>query len=992
LLNPFRRLSLFVVIILLLSSLEVVPPTRAEQPSIPAQAPTAPVVVRLYVNDRVELNRVAETLDIWEVHLDKSYALVAVDPEEYQWLSSLGYRLEIDAAKTALLGIEAPLDPRYHYFDTDYTNPLGLYIVDFLQDTNSSYPNLVELVDAGDAWQALHGGHHRDMWALRITNEDPAFGAIEDKPAFFMFAGIHAREVATPELAIRYIKYLTSGYNGLGGYGLDADATWLVNHNVVYVWVLQNPDGHRVDEANTSAYRRKNMNNDLCPTGEFGIDLNRNHSFFWGCCGGSSGDPCSETYRGANAGSEPETQAFQAYITSVIPDQNGPNDDWTIAPASPLTATGTFLSLHSYANKVLWPWDLPSPPPNEAALITIGRKLANYNGYDPSSIGYPVDGSTDDWVYGKLGIPAYVFEVGGGGACDDFFPPFGCIDGIDGMTRSLWAENRPAFIYLHKIARSPYVTGYGPDTDDLLAMPGVVPPSGPAQLTATVADHRYDTDPLQPIAAAEYFIDAPGADGTGTAMTPVDGAWGGLSEQAVATVDTTGLTFGQHYILVHGQNDDGVWGPFTATFLYIAEPGVSPVIEGYVREASSNLPLDAAVTAGNFQASTDPVTGFYSMTVISGTYDITAAAADHAPVTVTGLRAENYQTVQQDFNLSPICEVFADDMESGVGGWTHGGTPNSWALVTTTSHSPTHSWTDSPSGNYPAYANTWLQSQVLDLSDYTGTSLSFWHRYATEPGYDYANVEYSTNGGATWTTTQTYDGSQTTWTQEQIAIPALDGQANARIRFRLTSDSGIQADGWYIDDVSVTGGGPACQPPLAPTAEFSSTSPVTLGEPMLFTNLTAGTAPLTYWWDFGDGLGTSAAVDPSYSYLSAGTFTVTLVATNSLGVDSVSHPVVVEPAPCVDVTGVTIDGATSGEPGVYTFTASLEPGNATPPITWEWDNGDSTATSVRTLGEGVYTLVVTVTNCTGAVAIDTHTIAIERPRFYTYLPLVVKSP
>ena len=119
---------------------------------------------------------------------------------------------------------------------------------------------------------------------------------------------------------------------------------------------------------------------------------------------------------------------------------------------------------------------------------------------------------------------------------------------------------------------------------------------------------------------------------------------------------------------------------------------------------------------------------------------------------------------------------------------------------------------------------------------------------------------------------------------------------------------------------------------------------------------------------------------------------MTLVATNSLGVDSVSHPVVVEPPPCVDVTGVTIDGATSGEPGVYTFTAGLEPGNASPPITWEWDNGDSTATSVRTLDEGVYTLMMTATNCTGALVTDTHIIAVERPRLYFYLPIVVKSP
>jgi len=36
--------------------------------------------------------------------------------------------------------------------------------------------------------------------------------------------------------------------------------------------------------------------------------------------------------------------------------------------------------------------------------------------------------------------------------------------------------------------------------------------------------------------------------------------------------------------------------------------------------------------------------------------------------------------------------------------------------------------------------------------------------------------------------------------------------------------------------------------------------------------------------------------------------------------------------------------------------------------------------------------VVTATNCTGAVATDVHEIAIEQPRFYFYLPLVLKSP
>ncbi len=893
----FRRICLLLVVVMLLGGLGAAPPTQAKQPSVPAQAPAEPAVVRLYVKDRAELDQVAWALDIWEVHYDKGYAVVAVDPEQYQWLSSLGYRLEIDADKTALLGIETPLDSRFYYFDDNYVNPLGRYIVDWLQEWNAAYPDLVELIDVGDAWQALHGGYHRDMWVLRITNEDPAYGAIADKPPFFLFANIHAREVATPELAIRYIKYLTSGWDGGGGYNVDPDTTWLVNHNVVYVLVSQNPDGRVVNEADTSAYRRKNMNNNLCPTGEFGIDLNRNHSFLWGCCGGSSGDACSETYRGAAKNSEPETQAFQSYFASVIPDQNGPNDDVTIAPASPVTTTGIFISLHSYADEVLWPWELPGYPgaPNTAQLQTIGRKFAYYNGMTPSgNIGYTVDGSSDNWTYGKFGIAAYTFEVGSGGSCGDFFPEYGCIDGIDGMPRSFWDENGPAFLYAHKIARTPYLTAYGPDSEDVVAMPGGAEPGQPVQLTATVTDHRYGGDPLQPISGAEYFVDAPGQDGAGTAMAAADGAWGGLSEGAVATVDTTGLAAGRHYILVHGLNDDGIWGPFTAVFLYVLEPGVSPVLEGYVREASSNVPLEATVTAGAFVDTTDPATGYYSMTIISGTYEVSAIAAGHVVSTVTGIMAGNYQTVQQDFYLHPICDAFADDVESGNLGWT-AQTP--WAITTESSQSATHSWTDSPGGSYSNNRNISLTSPVFDLSGYTGVTLSFWHIYDTEAGWDTCNVEYSTDGGQSWSLpVASYNGpGHTTWTKQELSVPELDGVAGARIRFRFYSDGSQVYDGWHVDDIALSGGGPACQPPLAPGAEFSSNSPVTLGEQMIFTNQTTGTAPFSFWWDFGDGLETSIEVNPSYTYLSAGTFTVTLTATNSVGVDSTSHLVVVEP-------------------------------------------------------------------------------------------------
>lgn len=542
-----------------------------------AAGPKHPVVVRLYVRDRNHLNAVAGQLDIWETHPESGYVVAAVTPSQYQWLDGLEYRQEVDLARTARLEPQAPLDARFYYFDRHYTNTNDRYVVDFLEQTEATYPDLTELVDIGDAWLAGQPGEHqRDIWVLRITNEDPAFGPIPEKPVFFLMATIHAREFVAPELGIRYIQLLTGGYQGLGGYGVDPDITWLVNHNVAYVLLMQNPDGHAVNEQNTAASWRKNVNwDDGCSSASsWGVDLNRNHSFMWGCCGGSSSDPCSYNYRGLTRASEPETLAFQSFFASVMVDQNGPNDDDEVPAAAPEDTSGISVSLHSYSDLVLWPWGFEGhgASPNHDELRTIGRKFAYYTGYNPSgSIWYDVDGATDDWTYGRFGIASYTIEVGPTeGTCSGFMPPYECIDGHGG--RNFWAENRLALLYAHKIARTPYITAYGPDAGDVTAIPARIWPGTAVTLTATIADHRYSSDPRQPVAAAEYFADAPGLDGSGIAMLPRDGTWGSLSEGVEAVVDTSGLSQGQHYLLVHGRSEDGGWGPLTAVFVNVSGP------------------------------------------------------------------------------------------------------------------------------------------------------------------------------------------------------------------------------------------------------------------------------------------------------------------------------------------------------------------------------------------------------------------------------------
>ena len=608
------------------------------------------IVIRIYYDNQEQLNEVSGELDIWEVHQSpgigpgSDYAVAAVYPAQQNWLQVKGYRLELDPDKTALLQSPAAvLDQRYYYFDNYVNNPNKLYMVDFLQSINTTYPNITQLLDVGDAWLASHGGHHRDIWVLRITNEDPRYGDIAAKPTFFMFANIHAREVTTPEMAIRYIKYLTLGYLGEGGYGIDPDVTWLVDHHVAYIMLTINPDGRVINELDTDAWWRKNVdNNDGCTDPyNWGVDLNRNSSFLWGCCGGSSGAPCSETYRGPFASSEPETAAFQAFTASIFQDWNGNNGDNQIVP-SPDHASGIFITLHAYADDILWPWGFaPGTAPNNAQLATIGRKLADITGVmaPTGGIGYLVDGASDDWVYGKLGVAAFTYEIGPDyGSCWGFFPPYGCQDGIDGMPRNFWAEMKDSFIYASKIAATPYITAYGPDSQALLVTPNKVPRGLPVILTGTVLDQRYSGDTLQPVTAAEYFIDTPGADGTGFAMSPADGTWGNTSEAVEAQVDTFGVDQGLHYLLVHAKNDEGVWGPLTAVFFEISAPTVpkaefssnSPVATGrlveFVNETIGAAPLTYEWTFGDgFTTTVTNPTHFYNDL---GTYTVTLSATN----------------------------------------------------------------------------------------------------------------------------------------------------------------------------------------------------------------------------------------------------------------------------------------------------------------------------------------------------------------------------
>ncbi|WP_291144234.1 M14 family zinc carboxypeptidase [Dokdonella sp.] len=276
------------------------------------------------------------------------------------------------------------------------------------------------------------------MRALRITNLATA-AADPDRPKLVAFSSIHAREYAPAELMTRFAEWLVNGY------GIDPEATWLVDHNDFRLILQANPDGRK--QAETGLSWRKNTNNidGACGSGNsIGIDLNRNFPFHWNITGGvgSSGNTCSETFRGPLRQSEPETDNLMGYVAGTCNlagecsggvfadrrsgsiDPASGNDDGGAAPDD---TRGIFFDMHSYSDLVLWSWgDTAALAPNGTQLRTLGRRMAWFNQYDPQPAVelYPTDGTTDDSMYGLLGVPAYTFELD-----DAFFQSCGSFEG-----------------------------------------------------------------------------------------------------------------------------------------------------------------------------------------------------------------------------------------------------------------------------------------------------------------------------------------------------------------------------------------------------------------------------------------------------------------------------------------------------------------------------------------------------------------------------------
>jgi hypothetical protein len=418
----------------------------------------------------------------------------------------------------------------------------------------AAHPSIVRVFSIGKSY------HGRDIWAAKVSDN---VATDEAEPEVLFDALHHAREHLTVEQAL-YLLHLLAG-----NYGRDAQITGLVNAREITIIFAVNPDGFIYDLGCTwsshppyCAWRKNRQPN--AGTSAIGTDLNRNYGYRWGCCGGSSGNRASNTYRGPSPWSAPEVRAVRDYVLSRV-----------IGGIQQIRAHVTF---HTNGEYVMWPYgytrtDIPADMTvlDHQVFVAMGGAMASRNGYTAkqSSDMYITDGDQIDWLYGSQRIFSFTWEL--------FPPETGNVWGdhytADENIARETARNRRALLYLISVAGCPYDAvgqaqqNCGPLFDDMeIARGWTVDPDGTDTATTgrfargDPAPTTWDGAWLQPDRAysGRYAFVTGLAAGSSPIANDLDGRTT-IRSVPVALPGTVGnLTF--RYTFAHGlaNADDGL--------------------------------------------------------------------------------------------------------------------------------------------------------------------------------------------------------------------------------------------------------------------------------------------------------------------------------------------------------------------------------------------------------------------------------------------------
>lgn len=429
--------------------------------------------------------------------------------------------------------------------------------------------NLVKTAVLGPTYlkeQKLPGGDL--IRSLRVSN----FESEAQKSQLVIVCGLNPKELAGPEVCLRFAEYMISSYKK------NPDESWILDYTVLHFIINANPDG-RKDEEENLYFRNKNMHfNSSRPSicgvddngSKQGVNLNRNfpHST-WGTS--SVTGPCGDDYPGTDPGSEPETKAIMDYILKQLRRNSYDFSSTNIG----LTQSGMLIDIHTNGRSIKWPniVDNYNVIPNEFDFKILANKMAmetnpryntNNNHGDGGNSRGP-SGTLIEWTYEATGAPAYAIQLG-----TDFHQECNHFP-------TVYENARDMLLYAARVARRPFNYPQGPDLIDLQLEQTSVPQCDVLNVTVVVSDAsrqtHEDSSPFDrrrlDVTAIRLYVDGhpynPGQPAT-AAYRDIH-SWG--PEGVQFGLDTCELTLGKHSIAFQADDSFGGQGPVYAKFFTV---------------------------------------------------------------------------------------------------------------------------------------------------------------------------------------------------------------------------------------------------------------------------------------------------------------------------------------------------------------------------------------------------------------------------------------
>ncbi|XP_036375894.1 carboxypeptidase A1-like [Megalops cyprinoides] len=358
-------------------------------------------VLRVTAKDEVQISLLQDLAEMDMLQLDfwkePAHPSLPVDIRvPFHSLQAAKAYLEANGIQYSIMikDLQAVLDEEQHEMQSarsvearntdsyDYANYHSLSeIYSFMDMLVYENPNLVSKIQIGSSYEK------RPLYVLKFSTGG------SNRPAIWIDTGIHSREWVTQASGTWFAKKIVTDY------GTDPALTAILNKMDIFLEIVTNPDGYAYTHSRDRMWRktRKPNSGSSC----VGVDPNRNWDAGFGGAGASN-NPCSETYRGPRAHSEPEVSSIVDFVSSHRNFK-------------------AFVSIHSYSQMLLYPYGYTrTPARDQAELHALAQKaiteLASLYGtrYRYGSIIntiYQASGGTIDWTYNQGIKYSYTFEL-----------------------------------------------------------------------------------------------------------------------------------------------------------------------------------------------------------------------------------------------------------------------------------------------------------------------------------------------------------------------------------------------------------------------------------------------------------------------------------------------------------------------------------------------------------------------------------------------------